>query len=204
MANRRYLLGALAPWVFITACTPSTSSPTASPSATSLPTASSPEDSVVQEVQPSQTADLTSQDADKAPVDLTCQLLYAYDPEDTSVNVRDRPDGDIITDIPNFTTVSSEGPAGIEPGWNKLYVNDLDSWGYIWGDLLHRTHYQVQDAEDTSANLRQSPDGPVLTSVTNGTVVAFVGTTGDWTRVQTETGQQGYILNSLLTQPSCF
>ncbi|MEM9907139.1 MAG: SH3 domain-containing protein [Cyanobacteria bacterium P01_D01_bin.44] len=133
-----------------------------------------------------------------------CFVLLAYDPEDTSVNLRDRPDGSVLTSLPNLTRVHSGQPAYIEPGWNSLTVEGQDQQGYIWQDLLRLTYYQVEDPQDTYANLRQSPDGPVISPLENGTEVRFMGEDGTWTQVELASGQVGYVATSLLIRPNCF
>ncbi|MEO0457511.1 MAG: SH3 domain-containing protein [Cyanobacteria bacterium P01_A01_bin.114] len=133
-----------------------------------------------------------------------CFVMLAYDPEDTSVNLRDQPDGNILTSLPNLTPLNTEGPAGIEPGWNYVYAVDQDRWGYIWQDLIRLTYYQVEDPQDTYANLRQTPNGPVIDTLANGTEVRFMGTDGTWTQVELASGQVGYVATSLLMPPNCF
>ncbi|MEM8810608.1 MAG: SH3 domain-containing protein [Cyanobacteria bacterium P01_G01_bin.38] len=133
-----------------------------------------------------------------------CFMLLAYDPEDTSVNLRDQPDGSVLTSLPNLTRVHSGQPAYIEPGWNSLSVEGQDQQGYIWQDLLRLTYYQVEDPQDTYANLRQSPGGPVINTLDNGTEVRFLGEDGTWTQVELASGQVGYVATSLLMRPNCF
>ena len=133
-----------------------------------------------------------------------CFNLVAYDPADTSVNLRDQPDGSVIDSLPNFSQVQMEGPAGIDSGWNHVYVVGSNTQGYVWGDLLHRSYYQVADPQDSFANLRRSPNGPVVTAVENETAVRFLGIMGEWTRVSLTSGQAGYIHSALLAPPSCF
>ena len=139
-----------------------------------------------------------------------CFVMLAYDPEDTSVNLRDQPDGNIVTGLPNFTPLGIHtGPALVEPGWNFIHVLEPDRsayWqsGYIWHELIRRTHYQVADPQDSAANFRQSPDGPVIATLANGTEVQFMGEVGTWTQVELADHRTGYITTALLTDPSCF
>jgi hypothetical protein len=141
-----------------------------------------------------------------------CGVLVAYDPNDTSVNLRDRPNGDVMDRLPNLTALSSQdGLAYIDPDeWNLVAVrrtNGLGSTGqagYIWHELLRRTYYQVEDTQDTYANLRQSPDGSILDTVPNGTEVRFMGEVGVWTQVELASGQTGYVATALLAEPRCF
>lgn len=79
-----------------------------------------------------------------------------------------------------------------------------DQPGYIWHELRRRTYYQVQDPQDTYANFRQSPNGPVLDTLPNSTEVRFIGELGTWTQVELAYGQTGYVATTLLTTPSCF
>ena len=84
------------------------------------------------------------------------------------MNLRDQPDSDIIVSLPNFTLLSTEpgtAPAFIDSSWNHVHLwqqeqSDFIS-GYIWQDLIRHTYYQVQAPQDTYANFRQSPNGPV-------------------------------------------
>lgn len=141
-----------------------------------------------------------------------CGVLLAYDPNDTSVNLRDRPNGDVMDSLPNLMPLSSQdGLAYIDPdGWNLVGVrrtNGLGSTGqagYIWHELLRRTYYQVEDTQDTYANLRQSPDDTVIDTVPNGTEVRFMGEVDVWTQVELASGQMGYVATALLTEPRCF
>lgn len=130
-----------------------------------------------------------------------CLQIVAYDPEDSSVNLRDRPDGTVTARLSNLTILETGEPAGADPGWNRVYAVDRAIWGYVWGDLIYRTYYQVQD---TSANLRRSPNGAAIASIRNGTEVRFLGISGTWTKVALDSGQAGYIATSLLTDPDCF
>lgn len=133
-----------------------------------------------------------------------CLVMLAYDPEDSSVNLRDQPNGNVLTSLPNLTPLNAEGPAFIESGWNYVYVVNQDRWGYVWQDLIRRTYYQVDDPQDTYANLRQSPNGPVIEPLTNGTEVRFIGEAGTWTQVELANGQIGYVATALLSDPNCF
>ena len=138
------------------------------------------------------------------PAVAACFNMTAYDPADTSVNLRDQPDGSVITSLPNLTQVQAEGPAGADPEWNRVYVVDSGEQGYIWGELLYRSYYQVLDPQDTSANLRQSPNGEMVSAIANKSLVRFLGIDGNWTKVELSSGQQGYILTELLARPDCF
>lgn len=184
----------------------------AAPSAES-PSSSAPEEQAA--VPSNQPTPNTAQRAGWGPgenVSEKCGLLLAYDPNDTSVNLRDRPNGDVMDSLPNLTPVSAQDLlAYIFPDeWNLVVVqrvNGLGSTGqagYIWHELLRRTYYQVEDTQDTYANLRQSPDGPVLDTVPNGTEVRFMGEVDVWTQVELADGQTGYVATALLTEPSCF
>jgi Bacterial SH3 domain len=133
-----------------------------------------------------------------------CMEAVAYDPTDTTVNLRDQPDGTVLANLPNLTRLQAPGPAGAEPGWNEVFVVESETWGFVWGDKIYRTYYQVQDPQDTSANVRRSPNGEVITSVPNGTEVRFLGIEGSWTQVQLDNGETGYISTQLLSDPSCF
>lgn len=140
-----------------------------------------------------------------------CFAVLAYDPGDTAVNLRDQPDGDIVASLPNFTLLSTEpgmAPALIDSGWNYVHVAAQNQpgfiSGYVWEDRIRRTYYRVKDPQDTYANLRESPDGSVVSILPNGTEVRFIGEEDTWTRVQLTNGQTGYVATSLLTDPSCF
>lgn len=133
-----------------------------------------------------------------------CMNMFAYDLADTSVNLRDQPDGKVIASLPNLSRLQTEGPAYVEPGWNRVFDVGSKTWGYVWGELIYRTYYQVQDPQDTFANLRQVPNGEIITAVPNGTHVQFKGVDGDWTQVRLRDGRTGYISSSRLGLPSCF
>ncbi len=133
-----------------------------------------------------------------------CMESVAYDPTDTTVNLRDKPDGAVLASLPNLTRLQAPGPAGAEPGWNEVFVVESETWGFVWGDKIYRTYYQVQDPQDTSANVRRSPNGEVITAVPNGTEVRFLGIEGSWTQIQLDSGETGYISTQLLSDPNCF
>ncbi len=140
-----------------------------------------------------------------------CFAILAYDPDDTFVNLRNQPDGDIIVNLPNFTLLATEpgmAPAFIDSGWNHVHAlaQNQSSFisGYVWEDLIRRTYYRVEDPQDTYVNLRESPNGSVAAALANGTEVRFMGEDGTWTRVQLANGQMGYVATALLTNPSCF
>ncbi len=134
----------------------------------------------------------------------TCMESVAYDPSDTTVNLRDKPDGTVLAALPNLTILQAPGPAGAEPGWNEVFVVESETWGFVWGDKIYRTYYQVQDPQDTRVNVRRSPNGEVITAVPNGTEVRFLGIEGSWTQVQLDSGETGYISTQLLSDPNCF
>lgn len=133
-----------------------------------------------------------------------CMNMFAYDLADTSVNLRDQPNGKVITRLPNLSRLQTEGPAYVEPGWNRVFDVSSETWGYVWGELIYRTYYQVKDPQDTYANLRQVPNGAIITAVPNGTHVQFKGVDSGWTQVQLQDGRTGYISSSRLGLPSCF
>lgn len=142
--------------------------------------------------------------------DDSCIAMFAYDPEDTTVNFRDAPDGNIIARLPNLTRLQpTAGPAGADAGWNHVYIMETQELGYVWGDVIYRTAYRVQDPNDTGANLHQTPGGDIVATIPNGTTVNFLGSTRDWMHVSLpvneayKTGQDGYIAASLLTGPAC-
>jgi hypothetical protein len=130
-----------------------------------------------------------------------CYNMVAYDPADTSVNMRDRPDGNVIHALPNGSVLQQEGPAGYEPGWNRVYALDTGAWGYVWGDLMYRALYTVQDPDENTAYMRSTPNGEIINELQNGTLVRFLGVEGDWMRVETEDGISGYVAQSRLTGP---
>lgn len=142
--------------------------------------------------------------------DEKCMIMLAYDPNDTFVNLRSQPGGNIITSLPNYTVLRERsGPVVIGNGWNFVDVLESDrsayiQSGYVWHELIRRTYYQVADPQDTYANLRQLPDGPVLDTLPNGTEVRFIGEQGTWTQVELANGQIGYVATALLAEPNCF
>lgn len=139
-------------------------------------------------------------------VEKVCATLYAYDPNDTGVNLRDRPNGAVIKQVANLSEVyrADDAYAWIDPGtWNHIELFD-GTRGYLWGDLLRHTAYRVYDPNDTSANFRSSPGGDVITPLANETEVEFLGESDGWTHVLTGRGADGYVATSLLATPNCF
>ena len=135
-----------------------------------------------------------------------CFSMLAYDPNDTSVNLHDQPDGNVIISLPNFTLLRADvGPAAIWPdSWNSVVVLETEQAGYVWHELLRQRYYQVQDPQDTGANFRQLPNGLVLSTLPNGTEVRFIGESGTWTQVELANGAIGYVATVLLTTDNCF
>lgn len=132
-----------------------------------------------------------------------CTNLFAYDPNDTFVNVRDRPNGEIIASLPNFSRLQLANDS-LEPsqGWNEIYSGHRTR-GYVYSDLISRTVLSVLDPNDSGANLRSSPNGPIIKKLPNGTPVKFAGTDGNWTIVETEDERIGRISTALLAPPTC-
>ena len=182
---------------------PATESTISTEATVSTEESSTPPASTVPAETDSSNSDQPSQTNLSLSINQKCFSLTAYDPEDSSVNVRDSPDGTIIEAIPNLSIVSIKGPATVEARWHDVSVNNTATKGYIWGELLYRTAYQVNDPTDTFANLRDAAGGNAIAAINNGTEVQFLGTEGDWTQVQLGNGQTGYVSTPLLAEPDC-
>ncbi len=130
-----------------------------------------------------------------------CMESVAYDPTNMTVNLSLQPGGNHLDSLPNLTRLQVELD---ELGWDRVFVVKTETWGYVRDDFIYRTYYQVQDLQDTSANVRRSPNGEVITAVPNGTEVRFLGIEGSWTQVQLDSGETGYISTQLLSDPNCF
>ena len=144
---------------------------------------------------------LLSQNSDV--IDL-CFVLVVFDPNDSSVNLRSSPNGEVVKTLPNLTSVSMEvGPAFIDSSWTSIQLSEQEK-GYVFSDFLYRQIYTILDPNDSSANLRNRPNGSVIEAIPNGTEVEFRGSSNGWTKVKLKTGQEGYIYSALLREPECF
>ena len=155
--------------------------------------ATTPEERIQVEA-PSQSSQADAQKSSE----FRCTGMVAYDPDDSSVNIRDRPNGQVIATVPNLTPI---GTLRLHrSAWNRTYIPGSDGEpGYIWGGLVRFSRLQVQDPEDTMANIRTAPNGEVVAALANGTKVTFLGIEGDWTHVEMDNGYRGYITTSRLT-----
>jgi hypothetical protein len=137
-----------------------------------------------------------------------CFLLIVFDSNDEFVNLRETPNGSIIRPLANGTEVVRPGePALIDGNWTEVRLGGLGTegdQGYVFSELLHRAIYQVQDPDDQTVNFRETPNGKIIKPLVNGTEVAFVAETGEWTKVRLLSGEEGYIFSRLLRNPSCF
>ncbi|MEA5497910.1 SH3 domain-containing protein [Limnoraphis robusta Tam1] len=135
-----------------------------------------------------------------------CNTFVIYDPNDTSVNVRTAPNGNIIRGIPNGSKTSVTGE---QQGWYKVTFDSRfdDITGFMKKELLWRsTRRYAMDSKDTYVNLRESPEGRVIRQVRNGTPLTVLeGNTNQWAKVRLENGSGtvGYMYNSLIADPSC-
>ncbi|MEM8721150.1 MAG: SH3 domain-containing protein [Cyanobacteria bacterium P01_G01_bin.39] len=136
----------------------------------------------------------------KIPKRSTCKIAFAYDSNDSGVNLRTQPNGTVIKKIINFTKISSEHTGGNR--WLSVSLEN-GSQGYMWGQLIRPSLYRVYDHNDTYANLRRSPNGTLITAVPNNTVVKFLGASNKWTHVRLPNGIEGYIYTELLDNIHC-
>jgi hypothetical protein len=133
-----------------------------------------------------------------------CQFLTVFDAKDSFANLRQSPNGKVLTRIPNGSLVNTvDGRARIQPGWTAIRLPTMR--GYIASTLLHRSVYRVIDPQDKTVNLRSSPNGQVITSIPNDTEVMFLGKSGDgrWSRVRLASGKIGFIFAKFLLPPNC-
>jgi len=135
-----------------------------------------------------------------------CNIYVIYDPNDTYVNVRTAPNGNVIQGIPNGSKTSVIGE---QSGWYKVnFDSRFDSiTGFMKKELLWRSmKLYAMDLEDTYVNLRESPNGSVIRQVRNGTPLTFIeGNRNQWLKVRLEdgSGTVGYMYAPLVADPSC-
>ena len=101
-----------------------------------------------------------------------------------------------IENGPNLTPVAIQRWS--RSAWNEASVSGANTRGYIWGDLVRFSRYQVEDPEDATANIRTAPNGEIMATLANGTKVTFLGIEGDWTQIEMDNGYSGYITTSRL------
>lgn len=94
----------------------------------------------------------------------------------------------------SFLTVGAASPA----------AETVSGAPQLASETCTETYYQVNDPQDTSANLRKSPNGDLIVAIPNGTEVLFLGVAGSWTQVQLGSGQTGYISTQLLNESDCY
>ncbi len=136
----------------------------------------------------------------------SCNVFVVRDPNDTYVNVRTSPNGNIIRGIPNGSKTSIIGE---QQGWYKVsFDSRFDSiTGFMKKELLWRsTRRYAMDLKDTYVNLRESPNGRVIRQVRNGTPLTVLeGNRNQWLTVRLEdgSGAVGYMYASMVADPSC-
>ena len=82
---------------------------------------------------------LLSQNSDV--IDL-CFVLVVFDPNDSSVNLRSSPNGEVVKTLPNFTSVSMEvGPALIHPGPLFNYQNKRKAMFFLTFYIVRFTQF---------------------------------------------------------------
>ncbi|ERT09338.1 bacterial SH3 domain protein [Lyngbya aestuarii BL J] len=135
-----------------------------------------------------------------------CNTFVIYDRNDTFVNVRTAPNGNVIRGIPNGSKTSVTGE---QNGWYKVTFDSRfdDITGFMKKELLWRsTRDYAMDSKDTYVNLRESPNGSVIRQVRNGTPLTFIeGNRNQWSKVRLEdgSGTVGYMYAPLVADPSC-
>lgn len=74
----------------------------------------------------------------------SCKNHYTVQTQDLDgyVNVRNAPDGDILTTLPNGAEVIGIGSSG---NWAQILTPTEGLWGYVHYDLLSIPHYGVQN-----------------------------------------------------------
>lgn len=141
----------------------------------------------------------------------SCEVYVVYDPNDTYVNVRKAPNGQIIRRIPNG---AKTGVIGEKNGWyNVAFDARFDSIeGFMKKELLwaNDSCYAIDD-KDTYVNLREqaSINSRVIRRVNNGTPVTCLNgipeNLNTWVKVKVEdgTGKVGYMYGTKVGHPSC-
>lgn len=130
----------------------------------------------------------------------TC--MRVFDAKDTYVNLRSTPNGRVMMRLDNGSTVSVYGRTG---GWSRVQYPAARTAGYVYSQLLvpcTGTCMIVADPSDTYVNLRSTPNGRVVTRLSNGTRVYVYGRSGNWSWVEHEWDRvrtdSGYMFSRLL------
>lgn len=140
-----------------------------------------------------------------------CDGYIVYDRNDTYVNVRKSPNGEIIKPIPNGTEVSV---LDRKNGWFYINLGQGSNAvkGYMKQDLLWlNSSCRAFDNQDTYVNLREkaSINSPVIRRVNNGTPLTCLtdipNNPKTWVKVRVEdgTGKVGYMYGTKVGYPSC-
>lgn len=140
-----------------------------------------------------------------------CDGYIVYDRNDTYVNVKKSPNGQIIQQIPNGTEISVLEEKN---GW--YYINSgtgaKQVKGYMKQELLWlSSSCRAFDDQDTYVNLRDqaSMNSRVIRRVNNGTPVTCLNEIPNnpktWVKVRVEdgTGKVGYMYGTKVGYPSC-
>jgi SH3-like domain-containing protein len=140
-----------------------------------------------------------------------CDGFIVYDRNDTSVNVRKSPNGQIIKQISNGIEVSVIEEKN---GWYYISYGEGSNLvkGYMKKELLWlNSSCRAFDNKDTYVNLREqaSTNSRVIRRVNNGTPVTCLNdipsNLNTWVKVKVEdgTGKVGYMYGTKVGQPSC-
>jgi cell wall-associated NlpC family hydrolase len=121
--------------------------------------------------------------------------LYQAQVKADALYLRNAPEGDIISTLPNGTVVAVLNNSS---SWYKVAVDGKQ--GYVSGEYLtgsQSTDFSIGTGKivcDTSVNLRSEPNtsSTILASMKNGTTVTVTGVTKGWFNV-TYNDKSGYV-----------
>lgn len=138
--------------------------------------------SIAQDVMCARVAD----DTQASVFDVNTRELAGYLPERTEFHYTGvRPDGYVVI---------HESPVLMVPANQLVQSNYMNSC---------KNHYTVQTVDPNGyVNVRNAPDGDILTTLPNGTEIISIGSSGEWARILTPVeGFWGYVHYDLLSSP---
>jgi hypothetical protein len=134
------------------------------------------------------------------------ELFCARVPDNSQASVFDVNTGELAGYLPKFTefhytSVRSDGYVVIHESQVLMVpANQLVASEYM---NSCKNHYTVQTVDVNGyVNVRNAPDGDILTTLANGTEVISIGSSGSWARILTPVeGFWGYVHYDFLSSP---
>jgi Bacterial SH3 domain len=127
------------------------------------------------------------------------RTCYGISDPDGFVNMRDRESGEVITSIDTTQNVFVDGFDGesaiLASPHNQFFIHRSRLKPIRSGRCFRFTSIEA----DGYLNLRESPQGKIISRIVNGTALLTLSATeGSWVRVLVPDGQVGYVYSTAL------